>query len=146
MEPERSGADRSSDDGRDDGETAARDGDGEATSGTPGAASISVDELFELLSRPGNRYILTYLVRNDGTVPYADLVEYVVDQGGTPAGLTTGEFRNRIAARLAHSNLPKLDDAGLVDYDPTAKTVDATETTEIAVPYLEIAMKQPLRD
>ena len=119
---------------------------GPATDGTDGASSISIDELFELLSRPGNRYILTYVIRSDGPVPYADLVEYVVDEGGTPAGLTTGEFRNRIVARLVHSNLPKLHDAGLVDYDATDKTVAATDATEMVVPYLELAMEQSLRE
>jgi len=105
-------------------------------------SDVSVDDLFELLSRPGNRYALAYLTRADGPVPYEDLVEFVVDGAGTPDGLSTEEFRDRIATRLVHSNLPKLDDAGLVEYDPTDRTVRTTETTAVAVPYLELAMDQ----
>jgi len=109
----------------------------------PGADSpVSVDELFEMLSQPGNRYTLAYLVRADGAVPYDDLVEYVVDEGGTPEGLSTQEFRNRVATRLVHSNLPKLDESGLVDYDSEQKTVRPTDATSVAIPYLELAMSQ----
>ncbi|WP_436927186.1 DUF7344 domain-containing protein [Halosimplex amylolyticum] len=103
---------------------------------------MSINELFELLSQPGNRYALAYLVRVDGAIPYDDLVEYVVDTGGTPDGLSTADFRNQVATRLVHSNLPKLDDAGLVDYDPGDRTVRPTDATDVAVPYLELAMDQ----
>lgn len=105
-------------------------------------STISASELFELLARPGNRYTLAYLSRADGAVPYEDLVEYVVDEGGTPEGLSTAEFRNQVATRLIHSNLPKLDDAGLIEYDSTDKMIRSTEVTEVAVPYLDLAMEQ----
>lgn len=105
-------------------------------------STVSASELFELLAQPGNRYTLAYLSRAEGGVPYEDLVEYVVDKGGTPEGLSTAEFRNQVATRLVHSNLPKLDDAGLIEYDPTDKMIRSTEATDIAVPYLELAMEQ----
>ncbi|QLH82943.1 DUF7344 domain-containing protein [Halosimplex pelagicum] len=103
---------------------------------------VSVDDLFELLSRPGNRYTLAYLSRAEGPVPYEDLVENVVDGAETPDGLSRDDFRDQVATRLVHSNLPKLDDAGLVEYDRERRTVRATEATAVAVPYLELAMDQ----
>ncbi len=115
-------------------------GERETARGTE--SPVSINELFELLSQPGNRYALAYLVRVDGAIPYDDLVEYVVDTGGTPDGLSTADFRNQVATRLVHSNLPKLDDAGLVDYDPGDRTVRPTDATDVAVPYLELAMDQ----
>ncbi|PSQ27422.1 hypothetical protein BRD06_05025 [Halobacteriales archaeon QS_9_67_15] len=109
----------------------------------PGTDSpVSINELFDLLSQPGNRYTLAYLVRADGAVPYDDLVEYVVDKGGIPEGLSTEEFRDRVATRLVHSNLPKLDESGLVDYDPQQQTIRRTDATSVAVPYLELALTQ----
>jgi hypothetical protein len=105
-------------------------------------SDVSVDDLFELLARPGNRYTLAYLARADGPVSYEDLVEFVVDGADTPAGLSTADFRNQVATRLVHSNLPKLDDAGLVEYDRADRTVSATDATAVAVPYLELAMDQ----
>ncbi|WP_123533270.1 DUF7344 domain-containing protein [Halosimplex salinum] len=106
------------------------------------ASQVSVDDLFELLAHPGNRYALAYLVRTDGVVPLDELVESVIERGGTPDGITTADFRDQIATRLVHSNLPKLDDAGLADYDASEKTVRSTEATAVAVPYLELAMEQ----
>lgn len=124
-------------------------GTGDAPSGRTmdqggGDEPVSINALFEILASPGNRYVLSYVVREDGPVPYHDLVEYVVDRADTPPELTTAEFRNRIATRLVHSNLPKLDDAGLVEYDTAAGTVRETPATEVAVPYLELAMEQSL--
>jgi hypothetical protein len=103
---------------------------------------VSINELFDLLSQPGNRYTLAYLVRADGAVPYDDLVEYVIDKGGIPEGLSAEEFRDRVATRLVHSNLPKLDESGLVDYDPQQQTIRRTDATSVAVPYLELALTQ----
>ncbi|WP_135364036.1 DUF7344 domain-containing protein [Halosimplex halophilum] len=126
------------------GESEASDADAPTEQGGPDAArasDVSVDDLFELLARPGNRYALAYLHRADGPVPFDDLVENVVD-GAAPDDLSTGDFRDRVATRLVHSNLPKLDDAGLVEYDREAGLVRPTETTAVAVPYLELAMDQ----
>ena len=135
--------------GRDSDRSESRDsGDGPSTPDrqadrVPGADSpVSIDVLFDLLSQPGNRYTLAYLVRADGAVPHDDLVEYVVDKGGTPERLSTEEFRDRVATRLVHSNLPKLDESGLVDYDPEQQTIRRTDATSVAVPYLELAMTQ----
>ncbi|WP_436930362.1 DUF7344 domain-containing protein [Halosimplex halobium] len=105
-------------------------------------SDVSVDDLFELLARPGNRYALAYLHRADGPVPFEELVENVVDGAAVPDGLSTAEFRDRVATRLVHSNLPKLDDAGLVEYDREAGLVRPTGATAVAVPYLELAMDQ----
>lgn len=113
----------------------------------PGAdRTVSIDTLFETLARPGNRYVLSYVIQENGPVPYHELVEYVVDKAETPMDLSTSEFRGRIATRLVHSNLPKLEDANLVEYDTESQVIRETEATEVAVPYLELAMEQSLTD
>jgi len=103
---------------------------------------VSVDDLFELLARPGNRYALAYLSRADEPVRFAELVDSVVEGADPPEELSTEEFRERVATRLVHSNLPKLDAAGLIDYDREARTVRTTDATAVALPYLELAMEQ----
>ena len=123
----------------------------EGSTGEPGEQSrggpartrpVSVDDLFELLARPGNRYLLAYLSRADEPVGFEEVVESVVDGADPPAGLSTAEFRDRVATRLVHSNLPKLDAAGLIDYDREARAVRTTDATAVALPYLELAMDQ----
>lgn len=103
---------------------------------------ISTDTLFELLSDPGNRFVLTYLLRADNPTTYADLVEYVVERAETPSDTTEAKFRGRVAARLVHGTLPTLADAGLIEHDSETQTVTATPAIEAAAPHLALAMSQ----
>jgi hypothetical protein len=50
------------------------------------------------------------------TATVADLAAYVSDQHGSDEDETT------IAISLHHATLPKLADAGLIEYDPRSKT------------------------
>lgn len=108
--------------------------------------TVPIDDLFEILAAPGNRYVLTYLVRREDPAEYADLVEYVVDSVAVPEGLTESEFRGRVAARLVHSNLPKLEASGLVVHHSDEQRVTGTETLEAVVPYIELALEQSRGD
>jgi len=113
---------------------------------TRGEAQLSTDLLFELHSAPGNRFVLTYLLRRENPATYSDLVEYVVERTETPADVSEGKYQGRIAARLVHCNLPKLADAGLVEHDPEEKVVSATGAIQDVAPYLALAMSQSTVD
>ncbi|MFB6151451.1 MAG: hypothetical protein ABEJ40_06565 [Haloarculaceae archaeon] len=105
------------------------------------ADRLPLDDLFELLAQPGNRYILTYLYRAEEPVTYSELIEYVVECTDLPAGATESEFRGRVATRLVHSNLPKLDDADLIDHDREAQEVGKTPRMDAIRPFLERAIE-----
>ena len=105
-------------------------------------APIDVDTVFELLAAPGNRFVLTYLLREDNPASYSKLVEYVVTRAETPPDLTEAKFRGRIAARLVHWNLPRLEDAGLVEHDTEEHLVTATPAIDVVAPYLALAISQ----
>lgn len=114
--------------------------DEERVAGSP----ISTDALFELLAAPGNRFVLTYLLRADNPTTYADLVDYVVERAAVPADTTAAKFRGRVAARLVHDTLPTLEDAGLIEHDTDEQTVAATPAIEVVAPHLALAMSQSL--
>jgi hypothetical protein len=116
--------------------------DGHPGAGTAGSEQLSTDKLFDMLASPGNRYVLTYLIRTENPVETGELVEYVVDNAGAPTDSTAGKFRGRVASRLVHANLPKLVDAGLVEYDDDEQTVSARPAIEAVAPYLDLAMSQ----
>jgi|GEM_PF-2128220 len=101
---------------------------------------VPTGRLFELLASPGNRFVLTYLLRVDDRAEYAELVEYVVAQTDPPGGLTKATFRGRVAARLVTESLPALADAGLVEVDSDDQVVAATAATHVAAPYLALAL------
>ena len=102
--------------------------------------SVPTDLLFELLAAPGNRFVLTYLLRAESEVSFGDLVEYVVSCAETPDDMTDAKFRGKVATRLVHSNLPKLADAGLIEYDKAEQVVRATPATDEVAPYLALAI------
>lgn len=100
----------------------------------------STDRLFELLSSPGNRFVLTYLLRVDDRATYADLVEYVVTRTDPPPDLGGEAFRGRVAARLVGQSIPELAEAGLLSRDEPPGVVAATSGTDVAAPYLALAL------
>lgn len=103
---------------------------------------LGVDELFEILSRPGNRYVLTFLLLEGEPVSLVDLVDYVLDVTDPPSGYTHAEFSGKILNRFIETTLPELDDRGLVDYDRSAQVVSETETTSLTLPYLRASLQQ----
>ncbi|MFB6075087.1 MAG: hypothetical protein ABEJ89_08750 [Haloarculaceae archaeon] len=114
----------------------------EPVAGSLADAPLEVDDLFEVLCRPDNRYVLTYLLMTDEPVSYHDLVEFVVDRTETPESLTKGEYRGRVLTRFLHSTFPKLAERGLLEYDRDDQMLVETEYTALALPYLRVALLQ----
>jgi DNA-binding transcriptional ArsR family regulator len=80
------------------------------TGGGQGVASPDrIDRLLDALSHRRRRHALYELRGADGAVAVADLADAVA------ADLDAA--RDRVAASLHHHHVPKLSDAGLVDYD-----------------------------
>ena len=80
----------------------------------------SNDLLFELLADRRRRHILHCLIdQPDGVAEFTDLVDAVVDhEPETDAG-----DRETVRTRLYHVHLPKLAEAGVIDYDTRSETV-----------------------
>lgn len=78
-----------------------------------------VDAFFGALADERRRHVLHYL-RNvaDDDVEVAELVAFLDATGSTRVP------RSQIATELRHRHLPKLADAGFVDYDPMSQSVD----------------------
>jgi hypothetical protein len=98
------------------------------------------DELFETLSDPGKRYVLTYLLRSEGYVRMTELVDYVMRRTQTTP--SDEGFRNRVTAKLTHTLLPALVEDGYVSYNMERQLVSPTDKLELAGPYLRIALVQ----
>lgn len=103
---------------------------------------VSVDELFDLLAQPANRYVLTYLLLEEGPVSLVDLVEYVVDVTEPPEEMERAEFSGQVLNRFIETTLPELDERGLIDYDRTAQMVAETQATPLTLPYLRATLQQ----
>lgn len=112
----------------------------------PGTVStigpVTVDELFDLLSRPANRYVLTYLLLEGESVSLVDLVEYVVDVTEPPEDVPRAEFSGQVLNRFMETSLPELDDHGLIEYDRNAQMISETDATPLTLPYLRAGLQQ----
>ncbi|SFB71316.1 hypothetical protein SAMN05444422_101404 [Halobiforma haloterrestris] len=73
----------------------------------------TLDELFEVLSKPPRRRILTALAE---TNPRRE-TEFV------PRDFTRDGRREDVLVGLYHTHLPKLDDAGFIEWDPNSRTI-----------------------
>lgn len=109
----------------------------DAVTATP---EFSVDSLFEILADPGRRFVLTYVLEADDFVSCSELVDHVVD--ATDHSMTDSEFRRRVTAELTHIHLPRLHEAGLIEYNIQRQLVAPTPTTRAVLPYLRLALAQ----
>lgn len=82
------------------------------------SSGLSQDQVFEVLKSPRRRYALYYLRREGGMAELSDLTDQVAvwENDTTLSGLTS-EQRKRVYISLYQTHLPKLDDAGIVEYD-----------------------------
>lgn len=103
---------------------------------------LTVDELFEVLSRPGNRFVLTYLLLQGEPVSTVDLVEYVLEVTEPPSATDRSAYGGQVLNRLIDTVLPELDELGLVEYDRRSQTVAETEVTALTLPYLRAGLEQ----
>ncbi len=104
------------------------------------AERCSPDVIFEALSNPGRRYVLTFLLQTSGYVPVSKLVDYVATKSETK--MTDDGFRRNVTAELTQTHLPSLEESGFITYNMERQLVIPTELTRLAEPYLRVALLQ----
>jgi hypothetical protein len=83
------------------------------------ADSAVLDALFGVLADRDNRQLLAYLVGLDGRIAsVSELVDHVVDARGDDARASA------VRSAVHHDNLARLDEAGLVNFDPDRGVVE----------------------
>ncbi|AEH38265.1 DUF7344 domain-containing protein [Halopiger xanaduensis] len=91
---------------------------------TDPATTNRLDELFSLLSNSRRRWLLYALATADGAVvERSQLVSWLADVEASGAAESNDALEGRIAHDLHHNQLPRLEAAGIVDYDPRQGTV-----------------------
>ncbi|MBV0900951.1 DUF7344 domain-containing protein [Haloarcula salina] len=100
---------------------------------------ISKGEIFDVLQNERRRHTLQYLRENGGPVSLGDLASHVAAQEyDCPDADVTSAQRKRVYTTLQQSHLPRMDEAGIVEYDDETGTIERTEQTEELTVYLEI--------
>lgn len=89
------------------------------------------DELFNVLSHPRRRFTLQYLRTVETSLPVSELTTEL----GAWEDRRTGRSQSRdeqdtIEVSLVHNHLPKMDHAGVVEYDATRQRVTLADGTD----------------
>lgn len=90
-----------------------------------------LDDLFEAMSHPRRRFALQYIHESDTPCSVEELTtEMVAWEARQPVAERSGADRGDIEVALVHNHLPKLADAGFVDYDHADRRVAAADRTD----------------
>lgn len=96
----------------------------EATNADPNRIDLTASDRFRLLAADRRRLTLDVLEGNTSPV---DLDELAAGIAAREDGIGACESAvERVAVDLHHVHLPKMDDVGVVEYDPAARRVEPT--------------------
>jgi hypothetical protein len=100
---------------------------------------LSLSTTFELLKNRRRRETISYLLEHDGTSTLSDLAEHIAAlENGIEVVELSSDQRKRVYIGLYQCHLPKLDKAGVIDFDKNRGTVVLRETVaDQLVPYLQ---------
>ncbi|MFC4448925.1 DUF7344 domain-containing protein [Halorussus aquaticus] len=104
---------------------------------SPGQETLSEDLIFDVLKNRRRRYTLHYLKQEERPVELSELAEQVAawENDTTIEGLSANE-RKSVYTSLYQTHLPKLADAGIVDYNQNRGVVELSENAAQLEGYL----------
>lgn len=89
----------------------------------------SLDTTFAILNDQRRYYLREILSEQDPPIDLSQLAAAVASrETGTDSDESPAETTDEIAIGLHHVHLPKLDDAGVIDYNAETNTVTSTRT------------------
>jgi hypothetical protein len=104
-----------------------------------GDDGISQDEAFRMLSCRRRRHVVHHLLQKEEEVPLYELSKQIAAwENDIDPDDVTYKQRMRVYTALRQSHLPKLDDVGIVEYDPNAGTTELTDETSQLEVYLDV--------
>lgn len=101
---------------------------------------LSPDEVFHILQTFRRRETIRYMLEVDDAVKMGDVAEHVsAKEHETTVATLTSTQRQRVYIPLYQSHLPKLDEAGIIEYNKARGIVRPTDRLELFRPHLEAA-------
>lgn len=112
-------------------------GDEEGESGPETKEPLSKSHIFDLLSADRRQAVLRYLDQNDGTGKLGEIAEFIAsEECDCPVEQLNSQQRKRVYVGLYQCHLPKMADAGVIDYDPDRGTIGLNERSARLLNYL----------
>ncbi len=99
---------------------------------------LSKDVIFELLKNRRRREVLAYLLEADDTVTLGELAEQIAAwENDTDINALSSDQRKRVYVALYQTHLPKMDDAGIVEYDQDRGLIALADNADLLMMYLD---------
>jgi hypothetical protein len=108
--------------------------------GTEPAAEISEDDLFDVLANQRRRFAVHLLKHEpDETIEIGEMAEQIAAwENGIDAAEISSSERKRVYTALQQSHLPKMDDAGVVEFNKDRGVVEPTPALTDVDVYLDV--------
>ncbi|MGQ4556054.1 DUF7344 domain-containing protein [Halobellus sp. GM3] len=102
------------------------------------APKPSLDVIFDVLRNRRRRLVLQAIEDRDGSTTLSELAEHIggIENGKSPTALNAQE-RKRVYVGLYQCHLPKMHDAGAIEFDKDRGTVERGEIAEQYHEFLE---------
>ncbi|MFC7021022.1 MULTISPECIES: DUF7344 domain-containing protein [Haloarcula] len=98
---------------------------------------LSRDRVFDILSSPRRRYVLHYLRTEESPIELTALAEEVAAwENDTTVEKLSSQDRKRVYVSLYQTHIPKLSEAGLIEYDSESGDVALSNQAAEIDPYL----------
>ncbi|APX98402.1 MULTISPECIES: DUF7344 domain-containing protein [Natronorubrum] len=102
------------------------------------AQQLSKDVIFELLKNRRRREVLSYLLEAEETVTLGELAEQIAAwENDTEVTALSSDQRKRVYVALYQTHLPKMDDAGIVEYDQDRGLISLADNADLLMMYLD---------
>lgn len=99
---------------------------------------LSKDVIFELLKNRRRREVLAYLLEAEETVTLGELAEQIAAwENDTDVSALSSDQRKRVYVALYQTHLPKMDDAGIVEYDQDRGLISLADNADLLMMYLD---------
>jgi hypothetical protein len=108
--------------------------------GTPTSTpELAHEDVFDVLSNDRRRCIVHYLKKHDGRrVELRELVDYVAAwETNTPVEELDSDERKSVYAAIRQTHLPKMEEAGIIEYEHMRGEVELTDCAREVQLYLE---------
>ncbi|WP_144903738.1 DUF7344 domain-containing protein [Halobellus captivus] len=103
----------------------------------PDGERLDASEIHDVLRNDRRRLVLERLRAGEGVETVSDLAEQIgaVEAGESPP---PRKVRQSVYVSLHQTHLPKLDELGIVEYDPDGKTVTIADNAADVAVYMEV--------
>jgi len=112
--------------------------DSDFDAGNNGDSELPLNVTFEILKNRRRRLILKYLEDEDDPTPLGELAEHIAAiENDIDVRQLNSQQRKRVYIGLYQCHLPKMDDAGIIEYNQTRGIVELNDSATPLYEYFE---------